>query len=100
MDRKLDMSQPCALAAQKANCTPGCIKRSMASRSKEVLCSGEVSPGVLYTDVEPSVQERHRPLGARPEKSHKNDPWNGTHLLREQAERAGSVQPGEEKAPR
>jgi len=34
-----------------------------------------------------------------PEESHKNDPRDGTPLLQEQAERAGAVQPGEEKAP-
>jgi len=69
MDGKLDMSQQCALAAQKANSILGCIKRSAAGRVREVilpLCSapGEASPGVLCPDVEFSVQERCRPVGA------------------------------------
>ena len=53
VDEKLNMSRlQCVLAAQKANRILGCIKRSVTSRSKEVilpLCSRETSLGELCT---------------------------------------------------
>ena len=62
-----------------------------------LLHVGETSVGALHPDVESSVQERHRPVRAHPEKGHKNDPRDGMPPLQGQAERAGAVQPGEEK---
>ncbi|KFW63963.1 hypothetical protein AS28_08918, partial [Pygoscelis adeliae] len=47
VDEKLDMSQQCALAAQKVKCILGCIQSSVASRAREgtlPLCSALVRP--------------------------------------------------------
>ena len=78
------MTQQCALAAQKPNRIVGCIKSSVARRSREVilfLCSAETPPGVLRSSLRPSVQEGHGLVGAGPEEGRKNDQRAGTPLL-------------------
>lgn len=81
VDGKPDMSQQCAITAQKANRFLGCIKRSMTSRLRQVTlwlsslrcwhltCTSTSRRGVCCTG-------KNRPVGVRPEEDHKNDPRN------------------------
>jgi len=82
--KKLNMTWQCALTAQKANHILGCIRRSVASSSREVvlpLCSGETTPGVLRPALDPPSQESHGHVGVDPEEGHKNDQRGGMSLL-------------------
>ncbi|GAB0209738.1 mitochondrial enolase superfamily member 1 [Grus japonensis] len=86
VDEKLNMTQQCVLAAQKANRVLGRIKRSMTSRSREVilpLYSTLVRPHLEYCIQlwGPPAQERHGAVGAGPEEGHKDDQRAGAPLL-------------------
>ncbi|GAB0180991.1 hypothetical protein GRJ2_000564400 [Grus japonensis] len=101
-DEKLNMTQQCALAAQKANRVLGCVSSSVTSRSREGIlplysalvrppCSTVSSSGVPSTRRTWSCWSESRG-------GHGDDVRAGAPLLWRQAERVGLVQPGEEKA--
>ncbi|KAJ7427804.1 hypothetical protein WISP_03827 [Willisornis vidua] len=74
VDEKFDMSQYCALAAQKAKHVLRCIKSSVASKSKEVilpLCSLLVRLP-LSSSGTTSIEE-HGPAATSPEKGQEDD---------------------------
>ncbi|KFV39002.1 hypothetical protein N341_09310, partial [Tyto alba] len=54
VNEKLNMAWQCAFAAQKANCVLGCIKRSVASRSREEILP--LSSALVSHHLEYSVQ--------------------------------------------
>jgi len=81
-DEKLNMMCQCALAVQKVNCLLGCIKRSMAGRSREVILP-------LYCAlVRPRLEScillwspQHKKDMELSRGGHKDDPRDGTPLL-------------------
>lgn len=60
VDEKLDMTQQCALVAQKANCILGCIKSSVASRSRDVILPLYWAPAIPQLDTIHSSSNNHK----------------------------------------
>ena len=75
MDKKLEMSQQCALAAWNANCILGCIKREVAAGQEgdcaPLLCPLETPSAVLGPGLGPPAQQRHGAVGECPEEATK-----------------------------
>jgi len=85
VDEKLSMTRQCALMAQKANCILGCIKRSVASRVREVilpLYSALVRPHLgSCIQLWSHQHSKDRPCWSRSRRSHKDDERAGAPLL-------------------
>ena len=96
VDERFNMRKQRALEAQKASCILSCIKRSVTSRSREVILYPEYCIqfwGSQHNkDMEQLEQVQRRTMKMTGGLDHL--PSRG------QAERAGALQPGEKKAPR
>ena len=79
VNRKLDMSQQCALAVQKAKLYPGLHQKRTGRKGEGGDCPPLLSPreapsGVLCPGLGPPVQEGCRVVGVSPEEGHEDNP--------------------------
>ena len=95
----MNVSCQCVLAAQKAKCILGYIKRSVTSRWREVILL-LWAPTWSTASSSGAPTQGHWAVGSDPEESHEDEQRAGAPLLWGQAERAGVLQPREEKAVR
>lgn len=77
VDKKLNTSWQCSLAAQQDDHNLGCIRRSVGQQveggdSAPVLCSSEILPGILLSSLWPLAQEGHGIIRMNPEAGHKD----------------------------
>jgi len=89
------------LAVEEANSILDCIKRGQQVEGGDStpLHHSHMNPsGVPHPALGSSAQERYGPVWPGPEEDHENNQRDGAPLLWKKAERAGVVQPGEEKA--
>ncbi|KAJ7400293.1 hypothetical protein BTVI_106516 [Pitangus sulphuratus] len=86
VDERMDVSRQWALAAQKTNRALGCIKSSVASRSREAILPFYST--LVRPHLECCIQlwcPQHRkdiePVGVSPEEGHQDDEWDGAPFL-------------------
>lgn len=102
MDTQLNVNQQRALVAKAANGGLGCIRQSTASRSREPVLPVWTALGrpelECCAQFWPPQYERDVGMQGGVQPRVTDHEWTGALLLCEEAERAGNVQPGQEKA--
>ena len=93
VDKKLDMSQQCAPAAQKANCVPELHQKRSGQKGERADCpplllSSEAYSGVLCLGLGLPAQDRHEAVGASSEEGNEDDQGAGASPLHRKAEAA------------